>query len=62
MLIREDDLIGCDAHLPRVLRLPTDTFLFAFFLIAVVCENAETGEKLLELHLPVEDDGCGDDD
>lgn len=62
VLIGQDDLVRRDAHLEMVLSLPADTFLFPFLLVAVIGENLDTWEKLLELHLPVEDDRGGDDD
>lgn len=62
VLIRKNDLIARDAHLPRVLGLPADSLLLSLLLVAVVGEDFETGEELLELHLPVEDYGRWDDD
>lgn len=62
MLIGQDDLVRCDAHLPSVLRVPPLSFVLSFLLISVVGENLQTGQEFLELHFPVEDDRCGDDD
>lgn len=61
MLIRKNDLIARYAHLPRVLGLPADSLLLSLLLVAVVGEDFETGEELFELHLPVENHGCWDD-
>lgn len=62
MLIGKDDLVRRDADLPGMLGEPTDTFFFPFFLVTVVCQDLESGKKLLELHFPVEDDRGGDND
>lgn len=45
-----------------MLGIPADSFLFPLLLIAVVRQDLKSGQKLLELHFPVENDGCGNDD
>lgn len=62
MLIGEDDLVRCDTDLEMVLSRPSDSFLFTFFLVTVVCEDFHAGQELFELHFPIENDRGGDND
>lgn len=62
VLIGQHDLVGRDAHLPGVLRVPTLSLLLALLLVAIVREDLETGEEFLEFHLPIEDHRRRDDD
>ena len=62
VLIGQYDLVRGDAHLKAVLRVPTNTAVLPFLLIAVVGENLHAREEFLELHFPVQDDRRGHDD
>ena len=62
MLVGQNNLVGCDAHLPGIFGVPAFTLFLAFFLVAIVGEDLETGEKLFEFHFPVENDRSRDDD
>jgi hypothetical protein len=42
--------------------MPTDSFFFTFFLVAVVGEDFHARQELLELHFPVKNDRSRDDD
>jgi len=61
LLIVDDKLIRGDTYMPSILFIPTFSFLFTLFRIAVVGENFEAGSPFLELHFPVEDDTRGYD-
>lgn len=62
VLIGQDDLVGSDTHLPGVLGMPPDSLLFPLLLVPVIGQDLHAGKKLLELHLPVEDNRCRNDD
>jgi hypothetical protein len=61
VLVGQNNLVRCDAHLPGVFGMPAFTLLLALFLITIVGKNLQSGKKLFELHFPVEDDRSGDD-
>jgi hypothetical protein len=62
VLVGDDDLVRRDADLPRVLGEPADALLLPLLLVAVIRKDLEAWEKLLEFHLPIQDDGGRDDD
>lgn len=55
-------LVGGDADVPEVIVEPAFALLLTFFARTIVGENLEARRPFFELHLPVEDDGCRDDD
>ena len=57
--ISQDQLIARDAYVECILLQPTYAFLLPFILIAIVSQYFEARTKLLELHLPIEDDARG---
>lgn len=62
VLVGEHDLIAGNAHLPMVFCVPAHALLLTLLLVAVVGQNLHAGQKLFELHLPVQNDRGGDDD
>ncbi len=56
VLIGKHELIARDADVEAVLGVPANALLFAFLLTAVIGENLETGQELLEFDLPIEHD------
>jgi hypothetical protein len=54
-LVRKNELIGGDDDIEGMLRVPSDSSLFAFLDGAIVAKHLEPRQELFEFHFPVED-------
>ena len=61
-VILDDELVGSDADVEAVVFAPTLALHFTLLLRAKVSQDLQRGAPALELHLPVDDDSCWDDD
>lgn len=61
-MVLNDQLVGGDADVERVVLTPTVSFDLPFFLGSEVSQNLETWTPALKLKLPVHYDGCRHDD
>ena len=62
MCVAASEGIGRDADIEMVFVVPALTELLALFGVAVIAEHLETGQELLELHLPVQQHARRHDD
>lgn len=62
VVIREDDLIGGDTHMEAIQFGPSYAQLLALLGRTEIREDLECGAEALELALPVNDAGSGNDD
>jgi len=53
MLVCENQLVGGNAHMKSVRSFPSMSSLLPLANVAIVRNEFETGQKFLELHLPV---------
>ena len=53
-VILNDQLVGCDTHVKRIVFGPSLPLHFSFFLRSKVGQNLEGRAPSLELHLPVD--------
>ena len=61
-VVLDNQLVAGDTNVEGILFGPTLTFHPPVLLGAVIDKYLEGGAPLFDFHLPVEHDGCGDDD
>ena len=62
LLVGKDQLVGSDADVPVIICSPALSFLLAFLLVSIICQNLESWTPFLELHFPIKENTGGNDD